>query len=98
MSLPLPSPVFDRTAHCRRIASSGGRRTLELHGVSHFQEIGRRGFRQAVALGWGLELARKLGPGYQAKFGRLLTLSSACQKKAQIRASIRKFYRGMQCQ
>lgn len=90
--------TFDRGAHCRRIASSGGRATVEIHGIAHMQEIGKRGFQQAVALGWGLELARKLAPSYQRKFGRPLTLSSACETRARIRAEARRLYGGMRCQ
>ena len=36
--------AFDRAAHCRRIASSGGKATVEKHGRKHMSEIGKRGF------------------------------------------------------
>jgi hypothetical protein len=39
---------FDRKAHCRRIASKGGRTTVARHGSSHMSAIGVKGF-QATA-------------------------------------------------
>lgn len=35
---------FDRAAHCKAIASKGGKSTYEKHGRRHFQKIGRRGW------------------------------------------------------
>src|SRR5687768_7664421 len=46
-----PSPAapanlpFDRTAHCRRIASYGGQACLARHGVAHYRAIGKAGAR-----------------------------------------------------
>jgi hypothetical protein len=58
-------PPFDRAAHCRRIAQSGGFTTAERYGDAYMAMIGKRGFAvtkdvlgtaQAVALirgkGW----------------------------------------------
>jgi general stress protein YciG len=36
--------MFDRKAHCQRIASKGGQATVAKHGRGHMAEIGRRGF------------------------------------------------------
>lgn len=41
--------TFDRAAHCRRIASKGGRATYERHGGRHMQRIGRRGWEVTTA-------------------------------------------------
>ncbi len=38
------SAPFDRAAHCRRIASRGGRALVEKYGVEHMRRIGRQGF------------------------------------------------------
>lgn len=35
---------FDRAAHCRRIASKGGRATAQKYGREYMQQIGRKGF------------------------------------------------------
>ncbi len=42
------STTFDRAAHCRRIAGSGGRATVQRHGRQHMSEIGRRGFQSTT--------------------------------------------------
>lgn len=39
------STQFDRAAHCRRIASAGGRQTVSRHGRGHMARIGARGWR-----------------------------------------------------
>ena len=41
--------TFDRAAHCRAIASKGGRATYERHGRRHMQRIGRRGWEVTTA-------------------------------------------------
>lgn len=41
--------TFDRAAHCRAIASKGGRTTYERHGRRHMQRIGRRGWETTTA-------------------------------------------------
>ncbi len=89
--------TFDRAAHCRRIASLGGQATVRIHGTSHMQTIGRIGFQRAIELGWGLELAKKLAPGYAAKFGRPLVLGAGPQRKARIRAQARRLFGGTPC-
>lgn len=40
--------TFDRAAHCRRIASAGGRATVARHGHDHMRRIGRRGWEQTT--------------------------------------------------
>lgn len=37
-------PTFDRAAHCRKIASQGGRALVAKHGRSHMSAIGKRGY------------------------------------------------------
>ena len=80
----------ERAAHCRGIAALGGRRTLELYGAEHLSRIGKRGFRVALALGYGEVLSRKLGPSYEAKFGRAIHLSPQSREAGRIRAEARK--------
>lgn len=87
----------ERAAHCRAIAASGGRATLEKHGVEHMVAIGKRGFAAAVALGWGPELAKKLAPAYEAKFGREIQLGSGVKAKAELRRQARAIYGGNLC-
>lgn len=36
--------TFDRAAHCRAIASKGGKTTVNRYGRAHMQAIGRRGW------------------------------------------------------
>lgn len=38
----------ERAALCRRIASSGGKKTVERHGRDHMSKIGKRGFIAAL--------------------------------------------------
>lgn len=90
--------TFDRAAHCRKIARKGGLAVVAKHGTSYMRQIGARGFRVAVDLGWGEMLAAKLGDAYQAKFGRPLELGPAAKEKAQARARARRLYSGMLCQ
>ena len=40
---------FDRAAHCRRIASKGGRATVDRHGSSHMSNIGVKGFLKTAS-------------------------------------------------
>jgi hypothetical protein len=88
----------ERAAHCRRIASLGGKRTVALHDTSHMSAIGRRGFAVAMALGWGPELAKKLAPSYEAKFGKPIVLGPQTQARARIRAEARAIYGGNPCE
>lgn len=37
-------PTFDRAAHCRQIASLGGRKTVDTYGRKFMSEIGKIGF------------------------------------------------------
>ena len=49
-SQPESSPSqFDRAAHCRKIASAGGRQTVARHGRAHMSQIGRRGWNVVTA-------------------------------------------------
>lgn len=89
--------TFDRVAHCRRIASAGGRALVAARGTAYMQEIGKRGFRVAVELGWGEVLADKLGDSYAAKFGKALVLPAAAKEKARARARARRLYGGQLC-
>lgn len=41
-------PPFDLAAHCRAIASKGGRATVEKYGVAHMSAIGKQGFQALV--------------------------------------------------
>jgi hypothetical protein len=88
----------ERREHCRRIASSGGRRTVEIHGTSHMSQIGKAGFAKALELGWGLQLAAKLANSYIAKFGKPLQLGTEPQRKARIRSAARRMYDGRTCE
>lgn len=36
--------AFDRAAHCRKIASKGGRALVAKHGRAHMSTIGKRGY------------------------------------------------------
>lgn len=47
----------ERAAHCRKIASSGGRATVDRLSAGHMAMIGRVGFQSAVAAGYGPWLA-----------------------------------------
>lgn len=87
----------ERRDHLRRIGSLGGKRTVEKHGRGHMQTIGRKGFQVAKNLGWGPQLAAKLAPSYEAKFGRPITLSQESREHAAVRAEARKVYAGRQC-
>lgn len=40
--------MFDRVEHCRRIASKGGRATVNKYGRAHMSEIGKRGYMVTV--------------------------------------------------
>lgn len=40
---------FDQVEHCRRIASAGGRATVERHGRAHMGRIGRKGWEATTA-------------------------------------------------
>ena len=87
----------ERTAHMRALGSRGGKSTVARHGTEHMQAIGKRGFAVAVELGWGQQLAGKLGPTYQAKFGKPIVLSPQSQEKARIRTQAREIYAGQVC-
>src|SRR5579872_517752 len=88
---------FDRAAHCRRIASRGGKTTAAKYGAAYISAIGKRGFAKAVELGWGLELAAKLGPAYLRKYGKPLKLGQGTREDAAIRAEARRLYSGSLC-
>jgi hypothetical protein len=87
----------ERAAHCRAIASAGGRATVARHGIAHMAAIGKRGFAAAVALGWGPELARKLAPSYEAKFARTIQLGPTAKERAELRRQARAIYGGNVC-
>lgn len=87
----------ERRAHCRRIASSGGRRTVERYGQAHMTELAKKGFAKAVELGYGEALARKLSGSYEAKFGKPISLSPQSVEIGRVRAEARKLYGGMAC-
>ncbi len=40
---------FDRAAHCRRIASKGGKALVKKHGKEHMSAIGRKGYVVTVS-------------------------------------------------
>ncbi|MFL5760273.1 MAG: hypothetical protein ACJ789_11070 [Thermomicrobiales bacterium] len=47
---PPTAPIpFDRTAHCRKIASYGGVGTVRTHGLAHMRAIGDAGARVTIA-------------------------------------------------
>lgn len=71
----------ERAAHCRRIASSGGRKTVEKHGAAWMSTIGKAGFRAALESIGGVELYKIIGGSYEAKFGRALDMRS-CRNAA----------------
>ena len=71
-----------RRERMRALGQRGGRATVANHPDGYMSEIARRGFRAAIAAGWGPELARKLGDSYEAKFGRPLDLAAARNAKA----------------
>jgi general stress protein YciG len=51
--LQMDDNTFDRAAHCRRIASKGGRATVQKHGRDHMAKIGRKGFRATTQKWFG---------------------------------------------
>lgn len=40
----MPTNSFDRAAHCRQIASKGGKATVARYGRTHMSTIGKRGY------------------------------------------------------
>lgn len=92
-----PISSFNRAQHCRRIASLGGQALVRIHGTEHMSQIGAKGFKKALELGWGLELAAKLSASYSAKYGKPITLGAQSKQRARIRAAARRFYGGMPC-
>lgn len=87
----------ERAEHCRRIARLGGQAVVAKHGIEHMSLIGKAGFQSALDLGYGEVLARKLGPAYEAKFGKPLVLGAASAEKNRLRAQARAIYGGQTC-
>ena len=52
--------MFDRAAHCRRIATLGGRATVARYGHEHMRKIGRLGFEATTRRHFRNEIHHKL--------------------------------------
>jgi guanyl-specific ribonuclease Sa len=89
-----------RAAHCRSIASRGGKTTVERHGREHMSRIGKLGFQAAMASVGGHVLAQHLGPSYEAKFGRPITRTltrDEYREKQRIWREARKLFPDLEC-
>lgn len=60
--------MFDRTAHCQRIAAHGGNVTADRYGSSHMKTIARAGWDACVAKhGHGYCVGLAKAKGWQGK-------------------------------